>query len=84
MVPAPKLCIPTQGAIMSLHCDCSRCLCYVIIEKSVNLLTHTLCPTVKGANRYFLPFKSYPADGMLENFVGIWTNLKEGVFAVFL
>lgn len=48
-------------------------------EKSVNLFTHTLCPTVYRGKSILLPFKSYPTVVMLGNFVGIQTNLKEVV-----
>lgn len=69
---------------MSLHCDCLRCLCYVIMRSQLTFLHTPFASLFIGANQYFSLLKVILTVATLGNFTGISTNLKEVVFAVFL
>lgn len=85
MVPAPKLPIPTQGVIMSLHTyDCLRCLCYVIMRSQLTFSHTPFAPMcLYGWINTFTFFSlSLPACDFKKCVCMLARNLKEVVLFV--
>lgn len=85
MVPAPKLCIPTRHPgsyhVSTLWLLKMPVLCHN--EKSVNLFTHTLCPSVYKGKSILFPLKSYPYCCDVREFHGHISKSKGSCFCSF-
>lgn len=77
LVPAPKLPVPTQGVIMSLHtCYCLRCPCYVIMRSQLTFLHTPFASSVfRWVNKDFYLFNFIIADCDLRNVCAYWLEV---------